>query len=440
MKMQRNLLAVVIFMMAGLIYSNAIAMESWIKKYGDGGRLNSQQAYKTSSGETIITGSAIRGANRGGFVIKLNTDDTVQWKQKYGNWSLSINSAAEATDGDYLLVGSQGSNGLIVKVSSLDGSVLWAKEYKEASSSRLYSIKATSGNKFVVIGSHSSSIHGTGYVVMKLDSAFEIEWRTSFTNCYFSGGSSIDTAHEVTANDNSGNDFICIIPAKDAIARINGDDGEVEWVKKYTENDSSAKVVAISPTADGKFVALAKTYDRSRGHGMTVFMIKEDGELSSSSKIKVEEDNELPSSNGIKIDGNDSELPHSITAIDNGFLLSGSWASNRVAPYRKIMLFKLNLQFEIEWQKQILNNDYWAEPKGYIREYNGEIYFTGQYRIDYSNMPIIFAKLNLNGETGENCRSLNSFNYSPEPTTLTMVDQKHNHCLVDFWYIFQDSR
>lgn len=142
----------------------------WPKTYGNSGLSFSFSAQETTDGGYIVCGylDAFGAGGIDVWVFKLNKSGDIQWQKSYGgtgnDYAYSI---IQTSDGGYLVTGSTNSFGSggydmwVLKLNS-DGSVQWQNAYggKNDDSANSYSAYETSDGRYIVAGSTKS--YGAG--------------------------------------------------------------------------------------------------------------------------------------------------------------------------------------------------------------------------------------------------------------------------------------
>ena len=150
----------------------------WQKTYGGTGSSIANCVRQTSDGGFIVAGEISSGGSADVWVLKLDANGNPQagWPKTYGGTSRdAANSIQQTSDGGYIVVGETVSYGVgnadfwILKLDT-DGTVQWQKTYGGVDYDIAYSIQQTSDGGFIVAGETSSS--GAGYAdfwILKID-------------------------------------------------------------------------------------------------------------------------------------------------------------------------------------------------------------------------------------------------------------------------------
>ena len=218
------------------------------------------------------------------WLLKINSEDEVEWEKTYGGSSYDYCYDGKATtDGGYILAG---------KSSSFDGDV--------------------SGN------------HGNDFWIVKTDNLGILEWQKCYGGAasdipycieltvdggYIIGGTSSSNDGDVTENHGGGDVWILKITA----------DGEIEWEQTYGSNSGEAAYSIIQNEA-GNYLVAADAHssggDVTGTHGLADFWI-----------LNLDNSGELIWQKAFG--GSDDDTPWCITAgINNEYWISGSTSSN----------------------------------------------------------------------------------------------------------------
>lgn len=196
----------------------------WQKSLGGTNTDIARAICQTSDGGYIVTGTAfsvdgdVAGSHGGDYwVVKLDSNGTIQWQKALGGTSLDEgNSIAQTTDGGYIVAGYARSNDGDVTgnhgngdywIVKLDGSgaILWQKCLGGGNFDKGNYVSQTSDGGYI-LGGRSWSFDGdvTGnhgfydYWVVKIDSSGTIQWQKSL------GGTSLDEAYSVSQTSDGG--------------------------------------------------------------------------------------------------------------------------------------------------------------------------------------------------------------------------------------------
>ncbi|WP_293896497.1 kelch repeat-containing protein [Flavobacterium sp.] len=268
----------------------------WQKTLGGTGYDNANSIQQTADGGYIVTGNTQSNdgdltGNHGGqdvWVMKLNSVGTIQWQKTLGGTgNETSNSIQQTTDGGYILAGSTTSNNgdvsgnhgsndfWVVKLNSA-GIIQWQKALGGLSNDQGYSVRQTSDDGYIVVGSTTSvdgdviggvSGNATDIWVVKLNSVGDITMQKKL------GGLGNEIAYSVQqtsdgyllagSTDLSSNTFVVGNGGYDAwVMKINNS-GSIIWKKAYGGN-SDDYFYSIQQTTDGNYI-LAGSSDSNNG-------------------------------------------------------------------------------------------------------------------------------------------------------------------------------
>lgn len=211
-----------------VLKTDANGLIEWEQTYGGDNIDFLTSVIQTTDGGYLLGGRSMSGIsgeksepNLGHFdhwYIKIDALGVIEWEKTLGGDDEErLNVVQEAADGDFLLGGSSSSDvgndiGLpllgvkdfwFLKVSALDGSIIWERRYGGTDEDELISFEQTSDGGFILVGgsrSNSSvwkSENARGVVDMwaiKTDVDGNKEWDATF------GGSNLDNCYSVKEN------------------------------------------------------------------------------------------------------------------------------------------------------------------------------------------------------------------------------------------------
>lgn len=200
---------------------DALGNTQWTKYYGGNLSEVPYDAIETSDGGFIIVGSSdsvdVDISHNNGlddfWVVKINASGALIWEQSFGGSGIDeAHSIVTSNDGNYMILGETRSNDLDVSYNNgsadlwlikIDGSgnLLWEKTYGGSSFDVGRSIKKTSDNGYIMVGSSRSQDgdllinNGQNDVwALKISGNGTKQWQQAF------GGSQIDFAYDVIEN------------------------------------------------------------------------------------------------------------------------------------------------------------------------------------------------------------------------------------------------
>jgi hypothetical protein len=270
---------------------NSAPSIEWQKSLGGSGFDYASSIHQTSDGGYIIAGrsSSIDGdvtGNHGGsdyWIVKLNSQGTLQWQKSFGGSSSdSASSIQQTSDGGYIIAGISDSNDgdvtgnhgkddyWIVKLDSL-GTLQWQKSFGGSEIDNAYSIQHTSDGGYIIAGESWSKDgdvtgnHGRNdYWIVKLDSLGTLQWQKSF------GGSGIDIAYSIQQTSDGG--YIIAGGSDSKDGDVTGNHGRndywivkldslgtLQWQKSFggRQGDYAS---SIQQTSDGGYIIAGISY------------------------------------------------------------------------------------------------------------------------------------------------------------------------------------
>ncbi|MEM9820676.1 MAG: gliding motility-associated C-terminal domain-containing protein [Bacteroidota bacterium] len=211
-----------------VIKIDALGNLEWEQSYGGDQTDFLTSLIQTSDGGYLMGGrsrSGISGEksepNYGDFdhwLIKIDPNGVIEWEQAIGGAEEErLNVMEEASDGHFLVAGSSRSNvdndvGLpllgvkdywFLKLSSLDGSIIWERRYGGTDEDELLAMEQTTDGGYLLAGGSRSNMSvwksqdARGLVdmwVIKTDAAGNREWDRTF------GGASLDNCYSIKEN------------------------------------------------------------------------------------------------------------------------------------------------------------------------------------------------------------------------------------------------
>jgi len=293
----------------------------WEKTYGGNGYDLARSIQETSDGGFIVAGeSSSFSGDTDVWVLKLNTNGTVQWQNRYGGTGVDkAYSIKQTSDNGYIVVGETNSSGVaggvdvwVMKLNA-NGSIVWQKAYGGSKDDVAYSVQQTSDSGYIVVGKTNSFSAGgdVDFWLLKLDANGIVVWQTTY------GGSKDDVAYSVQQTFDSG----YVVAGKTTTAGTIFDDiwvlklgtnGNIEWQKTYGGLKDDA-AYSIQQTSDSGYIVAGKSGSFGNILGdMWVLKLKANGDVDWQ---KTYEGNNSNSANFI------------LQTPDGGYILAGETSS-----------------------------------------------------------------------------------------------------------------
>ncbi|KAA2224819.1 T9SS type A sorting domain-containing protein [Chryseobacterium sediminis] len=354
------------YIMAGITSSNNGNVsgnhgegDGWIVKMDASGNIQWQKALggsnndviqyirQTTDGGYIAAGSSksVDGdatVNHGNFdfwVIKLDTNGTIQWQKSLGGSGLDeAQSIQQTSDGGYIVAGSSSSNDgdvsgsqggqdyWVVKLNNT-GNIQWQKSLGGSDSDQLSSVQQTSDGGYIIAGTtvstdgHVTVSYGNNdFWVVKLDLSGNIQWEKTLGNIgdnmgysaqqTFDGGYiAVGTSYDPSNLENGLPDYW--------VVKLNNN-GVIQW-DKYFGGSLHDNAVTIRQTPEWDYIVGGWTISNNGqvtgNHGDLDFWIVK---LDTNGNLKWEK----------TLGGPDTEYFSSIELTnDNGYIVSGNTQS-----------------------------------------------------------------------------------------------------------------
>jgi len=168
----------------------------WQKQYGGSGSDLAYSIDETSDSGFIVAGYGTFTSGSEAWILKLNSDGSVAWQKQYGgsNYDTSM-SVKQTSDGGYIVAAystSFAGNGdiWILKLNS-DGSVAWQNKYGGTSTDYPQSIEQTKDGGYIITGYILLSGENINSFVLKLDPDGVVEWGNNYGGLYTELSSSV---------------------------------------------------------------------------------------------------------------------------------------------------------------------------------------------------------------------------------------------------------
>jgi hypothetical protein len=333
------------FIVAGYMTISGTNTDVWILKLDRDGNVQWQKVFggpfadaayevkESSDGSFIVAGSSVTSVpttQRNGFIAKLDSNGNFVWSLTYGGTAddefRSLTIYQESVT-EYIIVtgytrsfGSGGEDAWILKVKSLDGSIVWQKTYGTPNDDRFQRVITSSYNgsiSYVFAGRTFSSSTNFDFWVMITDE----NGNTKMSKKYFYPSLSPGDEFAWDIKETPDGAFVVVDLAQRYIGsggrdiwilKIRKDNGEIIWQKAFGgQYDDEARSAVVAENGDiiiagtaNSLVSSSSTYD------IWILRLDKDGNL------KWQKVFGLPGSN--------ADLASSICLSDDGnFVVAG---------------------------------------------------------------------------------------------------------------------
>jgi hypothetical protein len=243
------------------------AATTFIKSFVDSKSKNNDAAFgsdalPTSDGGYLVTGAA--GVSPyDAWIAKLSSTGTVQWQEQLGSGASNLLSAAQTSDGGYILAGGTESetactaNGLagplscgwVVKLSSA-GAVQWQQVYPGSQDATAEQIEQTGDGGYILAGSTTAAGGNVYAWIAKLGSTGALGWQQQFGSGEFNAASGVqqtsDGGYVITGSSG-------VIGSSGVLVAKVSSTGTVQWQEVYGSGyDDSGN--AVEQTSDGGYI------------------------------------------------------------------------------------------------------------------------------------------------------------------------------------------
>ena len=191
-----------------LLKLNSDGTIAWQKTYGGSGNEDSAGSImQTTDGGYIVAAetNSFGAGNQDLWVLKINSDGTVNWQKTYGGSDDDFPGPIHQTaDGGYIMAGETKSFGAgnydtwVLKLNP-DGTVNWQKTYGGSDDDNPSSIQLTSDGGYIVVGdTRSFGAGGSDLWMLKLGSSGNVQWQKTY------GGTLEDIGNSVQQTSDGG--------------------------------------------------------------------------------------------------------------------------------------------------------------------------------------------------------------------------------------------
>ncbi len=258
-----------------LLKLNSDGTVQWVRCYGGASSDPCFSMIKTSDNGFAMTGrtSSFGAGNGDALVLKISSAGALEWARTYGGSAYDFAwCITQTTDGGYALTGTTQSSGaggydiFAIKLSSA-GAVDWARTFGGTNEEMGYSIIQTSDGGYAISGYTFSFAPGgnTDLIVIKLDASGNTLWARTF-----GGGGLEDAWGLVEAGDGgivvggeTGTSAYGAGGIDFMVIKLNSD-GSTAWIRTYGGTGSD-EARCMKKTADGGFVMAGWTNSYGAG-------------------------------------------------------------------------------------------------------------------------------------------------------------------------------
>ncbi|NQY10064.1 MAG: hypothetical protein HRT71_11215 [Flavobacteriales bacterium] len=265
------------------------------KYFGEGQADDGISVEETSDKGFILSGFSRSAPGAGGYhVIKTDKDGIEEWHVYFGENGKDIAfDAIETAEGDFLVTGllsgfflysefefTRPDSDIMIYKLRADGTEIWRKVYDEEQNELVSStIESPDGGYYILGSTQSYGVGSFDILLMKLDTAGNVEWRKTYGDTGFDYGNSIDISDDGylyitgTTNNDTASNKTDVITIKAEL------DGTEIWTV-ITGGSESEYGKCIRATASNGCAVLGETKSESVGLADFYFLIfSPDGEL-----------------------------------------------------------------------------------------------------------------------------------------------------------------
>jgi len=283
------------------------------------------------------------------WVVKLSATGAIQWNNCYGgtNWNTAY-SIKQTSDSNYVVLGTTystdgqvtGNHGSgdywVIKISGVDGTLIWEKCYGGTSNDLANAIVTTSDGGFALAGaSHSnngnvSGHHGdsttTDFWIVKLDDTGGVQWENSY------GGTATDDAYSIQQTNDGG--YVVAGSSYSTNGQVTGHHGDSTtsdiWVIKLDGSGSLQWQRSLGGSSDDLAYSVIQTWDT--GYALCGYTNSTDDDvtgligLNDYWIVKLDQTGDLQWQK--PLGGRSNDMAHSIVETpDSGYVVAGGSSS-----------------------------------------------------------------------------------------------------------------
>lgn len=155
-----------------LVKTGSFGNKQWSKTFGGPSHDGAYSVQQTLDGGYIFAGYTHNSyGNDDGLIIKTDSLGNMSWNKKYGGSNNDgFTSIQQTADRGYIVAGgtnsfgSGGSDGWIIKVDAY-GNRLWSKTYGDSNDQKVYSVRQTTDEGYIVAGGSLDLYLSDGFVI-----------------------------------------------------------------------------------------------------------------------------------------------------------------------------------------------------------------------------------------------------------------------------------
>lgn len=397
--MKTLLIVITTFM---LFTSNSFALK-WSSTYGgaqdDGTASDTGKIIETADGGFLIGGetSSFGSGSFDIWLIKTNANGLVQWEKTYGGTQAEgFRSVRQTTDNGFIVLGSTQSAGsfatLILKLDQA-GNIQWQNTYGPATGAiDAFTVAETNDGNYVVTG-FSDAVDPFGDpIIFKLDSQGNVLWAKNYDDPPTDPNTNLNISIEQTSDSGYITSGFIIVGGtnRDAVIAKLDNSGEPQWVTLFRGSGQEIFNCAIE-MSDGTFVALGSTDSFGSGNRDLLIM-----KLNSNGNVISQ----------YVFGGTGDDRPLGCDHAPGGIVVGGFSTSSGFGN-RDIWLMKFDEDLNVLWEQSFGGSGF-DLAAAIISTVDGGYAVSGVSGSVTTSKELIAMTLDSNGETNSSCLLSNS--------------------------------
>ncbi|MFZ8804847.1 MAG: hypothetical protein ACO2PO_17970 [Candidatus Calescibacterium sp.] len=302
------------FIVAGYMTISGTNTDVWVLKLDRDGNVQWQKVFggpfadaayevkESSDGSFIVAGYSVTSVpttQRNGFIVKLDSNGNFAWSLTYGGTADDeFSSLVTSVEGgiEYIIVAGYtksfgalgGEDAWVIKVKSLDGSIVWQKRYGASSASgttdRFQRVITSSYNgsiRYVFAGRTGTSTNNDFWIMITDENGNVQISRTYYYSTYHEGIWDIKETDGAFLLVGSAQRYFGTTGSDIWVLKISKDNGEIFWQKAFGSLDDDEPRTAIV-TEDGGIIIAGTTRSILKGtdsYDIWVLRLDKDGNL-----------------------------------------------------------------------------------------------------------------------------------------------------------------